>query len=158
MSTAAQKNDLTLHLSELLASLTKFYDVLGAESKALLNNDSALLFEISQQKEARSNQISLQIKQLESSFGLPTHLVTLQNSDELKSQSRNTQQILEKIIELSESCKELNMRNGITIQALFNLNSQMIEILSGNESPSVSLYNATGAKKHGGTKSSLGKA
>ncbi len=158
MSSATQQNDLTLHLSELLASLTKFYDVLGAESNALFNNDSALLFEISQQKEAQSNQISLQIKQLESSFGLPTNLVTLQNSDELKSQPRSAQQVLEKIIELSESCKELNMRNGITIQALFNLNSQMIEILSGNESPSVSLYNATGAKKHGGTKSSLGKA
>lgn len=158
MLSASQKNDLTLHLSELLTSLNKFYDILGAESKALLNNDSALLFEISQQKESQSNQISTQIKQLKSSFGLPTNLLELQNTDTLKSHPANTLQVLAKIINLSESCKELNIRNGITIQALFNLNSQMIEILSGNESPSVSLYNATGAKKHGGTKSSLGKA
>lgn len=158
MSSATQKNDLTLHLSELLKSLTEFYDILNAEAKCLLSADSALLYDISKQKEQQSNDITLLIQQLESTFQLPSNLLELQNSAELKSQPYSTQNLVEKILTLSESCKNMNVRNGITIQALFNINAQMIELLSGNESPSVSLYNATGSKKHSGTKSSLGKA
>jgi flagellar biosynthesis/type III secretory pathway chaperone len=157
MSIAVHNNDLTLHLSELRNQLSDFLNTLQDESHALKKNNIEQLIEILSKKQSLSEHISVQTTQIETAFGLPSQLTELRQSC-LDKKAKDCVELVDEIIQLSQECKDLNMRNGITIQAIENINAQMINIFTQPQEGSVSLYNASGEKKAANSKASLGKA
>ncbi|MBE0494211.1 MAG: flagellar export chaperone FlgN [Thiomicrospira sp.] len=159
MSQTVHPHDLTLHLHELFEKLTAFQTILENESQQLQQHDIEALVSLLPKKQTASENINQLVLEIEAQFGLPSNLNELASHSNFVSQPQPTQQTLIKIIELAESCKNLNMRNGITIQALDNINAQLTNLFTDHSATPVSLYNASGVKKQsGGHKATLGKA
>lgn len=159
MSQAVHSDDPTLHINELLTNLTKFQTLLEQEASILKLQDANQLYDLLIQKQTLSDQINQQVLSLESQYGLDSNLYQLIEHDDFDNLSLTNQANLKEILRLAENCKDLNTRNGYTIQALGSLNTELTQLFnSATQTPSVSLYNASGEKKQGGNKASLGKA
>jgi flagellar biosynthesis/type III secretory pathway chaperone len=158
MSQTVHPNALTLHLNELFENLTEFHSILENESKQLQQHDIDALVGLLPKKQNLSENINKLVLEINTKFGLPSNLNDLANHADFSMQPATAQQNLVNVIGLAEDCKNLNMRNGITIQALDNINAQLTNLFTDNTTP-VSLYNASGVKKNtSGHKSTLGKA
>nr|BAM15159.1 hypothetical protein [uncultured microorganism] len=159
MSQTVHPHDLTLHLNELFEKLTAFQAILENEAQLLKQHDLNSLVDMLPKKQAQSDNINQLVQNIETQFGLPSNLNELAKHIELKNQPQTTQQTLVEIVEIAEVCRNLNIRNGITIQALDNINAQLTNLFTDNPATPVSLYNASGVKKQsGGNKATLGKA
>lgn len=159
MSQTVHPHDLTLHLNELFEKLTKFHSILENEAQLLKQHDLNSLVDLLTQKQTQSEQINNLVQQIETQFDLPSNLNELSKHIELQKFPQTTQQNLIKIVEVAEVCRNLNIRNGTTIQALDNINAQLTNLFTDNPATPVSLYNASGVKKHSSnSKASLGKA
>lgn len=159
MSQAVHSDDPTLHINELLINLTKFQTLLEQEASILKLQDANQLYDILIQKQTIADEINQQVTGLESQYGLDSNLYQLTENEKFQQLSAINQANLKKVTSLAESCKDLNMRNGYTIQALESLNTELSNLFnSATQASSVSLYTARGERKHGGNKASLGKA
>ncbi len=138
--------DLASQSLELLSSLEKFQATLHSEAQALkATSHSEQLTSILESK----TQLSEEITQLFQAFDTQLIKHQLSFSELLKdnippsipSSITNT---LQSIIQLSQQCHDLNQSNGISIQILKHLNQYTLNLISGHESPPVTLYSAKG--------------
>lgn len=158
MSQAVHQHDLTLHLNELLDGLKDFQVILDNEALLLKQHEMGLLLELLPKKQKQSDALDRLVKQIETKFNLPPNLTMLSTHPDFLRQNQESQKQLSEISLLAEVCKNLNMRNGITIQALDNINTQLTNLFSSGYTAPISLYNASGEKKQSGSKATLGKA
>lgn len=159
MSQTVHPNDLTLHLNELFENLTSFQSTLEHEAQLLKQHDLNQLVDLLPKKQILSDKIDQLVEAFETQFKMPSNLNELAKHIEIQNQPQTTQQNLANIIEIAETCRHLNMRNGITIQALDNINAQLTNLFTDHSATPVSLYNSSGIKKHSSnSKATLGKA
>ena len=129
--------DETLRLLE--DALHHFQALLENEASALKQHDNQALIDLIQTKDQHADKVEKLITQLQTDFGLnfdsPTD-PTLQHA--LTEDQRH--QLQQKI----QTCHTLNQRNGVVIQTLLGTNTQLMNLLISNLSPS--LYNATGTR------------
>lgn len=158
MNQTAHPHDLTLHLSELFENLTAFHAILKNEALLLKQHELNQLVDLLPKKQTQSDKINDLVQQVETLFNLPSNLNDLLIRITEQNYPQSLQKNLVNIIDLAESCRDLNMRNGITIQALDNINAQLTNLFTDNSATPVSLYTASGTKKHSSSKATLGKA
>lgn len=154
---AFSDNALTLHVEKLQDLLVSFQQTLEQEHLILKTNNPSKLLEILPSKQQKADAISNNIQMLASNFQVPTNLTELKNLAAQASQPDLVAR-LEEIIQLSATCKELNIQNGITITAIENINNQLINIFSQPGESKISLYDASGSKNQSRSNLVLGKA
>lgn len=154
---AFSDNALTLHVEKLQDLLVSFQQTLEQEHLILKTNNPSKLLEILPSKQQKADEISNNIQMLASNFQVPTNLTELKNLAAEASQPDLVAR-LEEIIQLSATCKELNIQNGITITAIENINNQLINIFSQPSEKTISLYDASGSKNQSKSNIVLGKA
>lgn len=154
---AFSDNALTLHVEKLQDLLVSFQQTLEQEHLILKTNNPSKLLEILPSKQQKADEISNNIQMLASNFQVPTNLTELKNLAAQASQPDLVAR-LEEIIQLSATCKELNIQNGITITAIENINNQLINIFSQPGESKISLYDASGSKNQSRSNLVLGKA
>lgn len=154
---AFSDNALTLHVEKLQDLLVSFQQTLEQERLILKTNNPSKLLEILPSKQQKADEISNNIQMLASNFQVPTNLTELKNLAAEASQPDLVAR-LEEIIQLSATCKELNIQNGITITAIENINNQLINIFSQPSEKTISLYDASGSKNQSKSNIVLGKA
>lgn len=154
---AFSDNALTLHVEKLQDLLVSFQQTLEQERLILKTNNPSKLLEILPSKQQKADEISNNIQMLASNFQVPTNLTELKNLAAEASQPDLVAR-LEEIIQLSATCKELNIQNGITITAIENINNQLINIFSQPGESKISLYDASGSKNQSRSNLVFGKA
>lgn len=158
MLNAAQINEFTLHLAELRSNLSKFHQLLKTESECLKKNDTDALIPLLNQKQNLAEHISDSLAKITSEHKLSNNVSELLNFCKTQNLASSSQQTAQEIIELTEQCKQLNMRNGLTIQAIENINLQMLNLLTQQQKGDVNLYNSSGETHASHNKATLGKA
>ncbi|AZR81866.1 flagella synthesis protein FlgN [Thiomicrospira sp. S5] len=162
MSQVADTQTLSPLLSELLDLLSKFETALEDEAAVLKSPDISSLSEILQQKETLSEAVTEKFDQL--THTLLTHdqdaRISLDNLSllEIPGLTDSNKQSLKKISEKAKQCHKLNAVNGMTVQALRNLNQTTINLLTGRDENGKT-YSASGKTLPSDQKSNpLGKA
>lgn len=159
MGQAADTQNLSPLLTELLDLLSQFESVLEAEASALKSAQLNNLTDTLQRKEQLSQSVS------EKFDALATHLPNDVNLSSPKEVSLSAlpglkpedKQALQNISEKAKHCHKLNTINGMTVQSLRHLNQTTLNLLTGQENTKT--YSASGKTVPSDQKSNpLGKA
>lgn len=154
------QRELTDALKTLSTGLTHLAETLAQEAQILRTNDADALIEIAQEK---AHQIdSLEKANLTLSHWLTpgevTPLPDLITCERFASLPQLLKKQLHQADELARECHQQNLKNGMSIQALNNINTGLINTLVGQSSESQT-YDPTGQKApHQRTSGALGKA
>lgn len=148
-------NDLSQQLENLKAALEKFQALLAKELSALQKLDLDTLAVCLNDKVAIADQASFRFEQLQADLKASTSFNQIDEWLELESLAPHHQQ-LEQIKQLTINCQQANERNGLTIQALINNNTQLANLIFQREPTSA--YTATGTKTSASHNATLGKA
>ncbi|KUJ71597.1 flagella synthesis protein FlgN [Thiomicrospira sp. WB1] len=157
---AQEKQTLTGSLTTLHAQLEAFQQLLQQEADLLKSNDPDALTSIAQQKAQVLDELEPAHHALCQllSPDQDQSLDSLIQSDSFQSLPEVLQNKLTKANQLAEACHQLNLSNGMTIQALNNLNSGLISALVGQPGSSQT-YDPKGKKSaYSQGNNSLGKA
>lgn len=166
MDNAIQIAQLEPHLKQLHQSLSQFQQLLDTETDCLKKADLTQLSKISTDKATLSEQIEVAHSRLISNiteslavdakvnFSL-AEIIALPIFEQLPS---NIQEQLTEAVHLIEDCHNKNLTNGMTIQALSNINQNAIRIIAG-ASETQTTYGSEGKKASAGSaKKTLGTA
>lgn len=162
MNQATEAKDIPQRLSQLLEHLKAFKSILDQESDALKKSENAPLISIVEQKEKLSEVLTEEFNSLSKSLSpdesVQLSLKELLLVDSVKNLSEKTQQQLQEAVELATQCHDKNVINGMTVQALKNMNQTVLNIFTGQDQKTQT-YGATGKTATPETKSNpLGKA
>lgn len=147
-------------LSQLLESLAEFESVLDQEETILKSTDISPLTDLLKQKETLSDQVNRQFSDVSNQFS--NDLLSLNEFIQLDSYHQlpsTIQKQIKQAIELATTCHEKNIRNGMTVQSLNNINQAFLNLFTGQD-PNAQTYGAQGQAKHGESNKAnpLGKA
>lgn len=136
--------DTTL-LKQLISQLDSFKSLLEQEAFVLKSNETQALFEISQQKEALATQVEACYQQFiqKLSPDLAFSLAEIIQLPLFNQFSPADQALANDALQLMEACHNLNLSNGMTIQALNNLNTSLLQMINGQDA-SAKVYGAKG--------------
>lgn len=160
MTLAVDAQKISPPLCQLLESLAEFESVLDQEDTILKSADITPLAEVLKQKEQLSDQVNQQFSELSNQFS--DDLLSLNEFIQLDSYQTlpaELQQQIQQAIDLATICHEKNIRNGMTVQSLNNINQAFLNLFTGQD-PNAQTYGAQGQAKSGENKKpgSLGKA
>jgi len=155
-----QIKQLPSQIAKFIQLLESFQEALLSESQALKSNQTELISTTSHIKSQLAEEVSLLTLSIENQLNSKQLTLSLLLSTELPSTiPLAIQKNIQRLITLSNQCHDLNQANGISIKILNNINQHSLKILSGQESPSIKLYGASGeTQTTDSTKSPLGKA
>lgn len=142
--------------------LHDFHDILESESAHLKQPPSEALSRTLEQKSAVAQQLESELNTIEELLKPHNNgatFIDLAKDNAFSSISDSLQVKVDRIIQLSQDCHDLNTSNGIAIQILSNINDFSIDLLTGKSSAEVKLYGSSGEKQlHNQNQSTLGKA
>ncbi|VAW46766.1 hypothetical protein MNBD_GAMMA03-1642 [hydrothermal vent metagenome] len=155
-----QIEQFTSQIVQFLTLLETFYQTLSSETQALKTNNTEKISEIIPVKHQLSEQLSQKTQAIESLLQAETLTLATVFTPEFSSQlSSSLRAHIQKVIELSTQCQNLNQSNGISIQILSNINQHAINLVSGKETSNVKLYSASGeTHRSTNTNPPIGKA
>jgi len=146
-------------IDTLNSLLLEFQTLLESESALLKENSPESIVENSQTKSSVSDKIDKQVQLIQSSFPADSkHFFEMAQAQSFLPYSKAVQKKVDRSIELSQACHDLNIANGMSIQILNNMNQVSLQILTGQNSAETNLYGSSGSTTQNKTKSSLGKA
>ena len=158
--TKQAQRELTDALNTLHSGLSHFAKTLANEAQILKKNDPDALIEIAQEKSQQMDALE-QANHTLSHWLTPGEITPLSDlivSERFDSLPKSLQQQLHQADELARACHHQNLKNGMSIQALNNVNTGLINTLVGQSSESQT-YDPSGQKaSHQRTSSALGKA
>ena len=159
MTTTVDLDTLTHQLNQLSESLSEFESILDQEYNVLKSTDLGSLTDILKRKESLSEQVSTQFNALSSSLtDEPLSLNEFMLTDYFAALPQEIQQLFENTSERAAVCSEKNIVNGMTVQALNNMNSSLLQLFKGQD-PQSKTYTAEGESSTSTqTSKPLGKA
>lgn len=164
MPDANQANQYALKVIELLSpAVDDFFICLEKESSAIANGPVETLEEMTEGKQRsalnleKATQAAQQFLQ-NSDHTLEQLLSSEPSRDELPL-AKTTSEALRALTDKIRQCYDLNQANGISIQALRNINQHTLDLITGKEKE-VKLYGSSGTTPSSskGPGSHLGKA
>ncbi len=155
-----QIEQLPSQMAQFLQLLDVFQQTLLSESQALKSNLTDQLATTLLTKEKLAEDISLLTQSIEALLKTKQLSLSVLLSTQLPSNlPLSIQQDIQRLITLSNQCHDLNQANGISIQILNKINQHALNIISGQESPNIKLYDASGeTQPPESIKKPLGKA
>lgn len=150
---------LSLQLSQLLKALNAFEQILDEEATILKSTDISPLTNIVQRKQTASESVSQKFETLSSSLtddalSLNEYMM-IDGFDQLP---KSIQTLFKQNSEKAQICNEKNTVNGMSVQALSNLNQTLIQLFKGQD-PQNKTYDASGGESNSTAPSKpLGKA
>ena len=157
---AQDKQTLTDSLTALHAQLEAFYQLLKQETAQLKSDDPDALAALAKQKADTLTSLEHTYQRMTGilSPDQDTGLQSLIDSPQFNQLPKVLQTKLTQADQLAQACYQLNLSNGMTIQALNNLNSGLISALVGQSGTSQT-YDTKGKKSaYSQGSNSLGKA
>lgn len=151
---------LTSQLDQLFDSLSKFESILDQESDTLKSPNLSSLPEILKLKESLSETVSEQFNHLSSSLSEVDRLSLNEFilTDQFQLLPPDIQALFQKTREKAVACSDKNLVNGMTVQALNNMNTTLLQLFKGQD-PQSKTYTASGESTTGSqTSKPLGKA
>ncbi|MGC9386789.1 MAG: flagellar export chaperone FlgN [Hydrogenovibrio sp.] len=148
MRQASDIRDLSPALSELLDALTQFHTVLEDEAAALKSSDTHDLVTVLEQKEQLSESVSAQFETIAARLTELTGTespMTL-NKEKLQASPHLPASVKKSLLEIADKaqgCQKRNIINGMTMQALSQLNQTTLNLLTGRNE-NAKTYSAAG--------------
>lgn len=162
MTQATETKDIPQRLDQLLEDLNAFESILDQEANVLKTSDISPLTSILEQKETLSERLTQSFNWLSTNLS-PDNTVQLSLKelllvDSVQNLSEKTQRQLQNAVDLATQCHEKNIINGMTVQALKNMNQTLLNVFTGQDQ-NAQTYGSTGKAATAETKSNpLGKA
>ena len=162
MTQATETKDIPQRLDQLLEDLNTFESILDQEASVLKTSDISPLISILEQKETLSERLTESFNWLSTNLS-PDNTVRLSLKelllvDAVQNLSEKTQRQLQDAVDLATQCHEKNVINGMTVQALKNMNQTLLNVFTGQDQ-NTQTYGSTGKAAAAETKSNpLGKA
>jgi len=162
MTQAIETKDIPQRLAQLLEDLHTFESILDQESEVLKTSDISPLIRILEQKEILSERLTQSFNWLSKNLSpddtVQLSLKELLLVDSVQNLTEKTQQQLQDAVDLATQCHKKNVINGMTVQALKNMNQTLLNVFTGQDQ-NTQTYGATGKTANSETKSNpLGKA
>jgi len=162
MSQVTETKDIPQRLTQLLEHLRMFDSILDQEAEVLKASDISPLITLLEQKETLSETLTEEFNILSKSLSpdenVQLSLQELLLVDSVKNLSTQTQQHLQEAVDSAIKCHEKNVINGMTVQALKNMNQTLLNVFTGQDQ-NAQTYGASGKTATSETKSNpLGKA
>ncbi|MDX1795847.1 MAG: flagellar protein FlgN [Hydrogenovibrio sp.] len=150
---------LSLQLSQLLDTLNDFEKILDEEAQVLKSTDISPLTDIVQRKQIASESVSQKFETLSTSLtdnalSLNEYMM-IDGFDQLPT---SIQTLFKQNSEKAQVCNDKNTANGMSVQALSNLNQTLLQLFKGQD-PQNKTYDASGGESNAASRSKpLGKA
>ncbi|MDG4812921.1 flagellar protein FlgN [Hydrogenovibrio sp. 3SP14C1] len=162
MTQVTDTKDIPQRLDQLLEDLNTFESILDQEASVLKTSDISPLISILEQKETLSERLTQSFNWLSTNLS-PDNSVRLSLKelllvDSVQNLSEKTQRQLQHAVDLATQCYEKNIINGMTVQALKNMNQTLLNVFTGQDQ-NAQTYGSSGKAATSETKSNpLGKA
>ncbi len=159
MTQTIDLNKLSQHVNQLFVLLCQFETVLNQESTILKSSDLSSLSDITLEKESLTQKIDLEFQVLNKKLTPKIHsLNELLESDFFQTFPTELQKTIQETTEKIVQCSDQNLANGMSIQALSNINQTVLQLFSG-QNPQNKTYSASGESQiTDNTSRTLGKA
>jgi flagella synthesis protein FlgN len=152
-------NKLSKNINNLLELLTQFEDSLNLETSILNSSDTSALTNIVLKKQKIAEQIELLFLDIsqntqDKNFSLHSFMA----ADDFKLLPLDIKKTFKKTSLKVAACYDKNTANGISLQALNNLNKTLLQLFKGQDPKNKTYTSSGGSTSATNTPNSLGKA